>query len=164
LAADVRQAVASVDRDTPVIEVKTMDRVISDSIWQRRLWGALFAAFAVLALALSAVGIYGVMSYLVSQRAREIGIRMALGSSRSDVVRLIASDGMQLVALGVVTGLVAAVALARALRSLLYGVTSHDPATMLAVPALLALVALVACLVPARRASRIDPLVALRQE
>jgi putative ABC transport system permease protein len=79
-------------------------------------------------------------------------------------VRLIASDGMQLVALGVVTGLVAAVALARALRSLLYGVTSHDPATMLAVPALLALVALVACLVPARRASRIDPLVALRQE
>jgi len=164
LGVDVRQAVASVDRDTPVIEIKTMERVISDSIWQRRLWGALFGAFAVLALLLSSVGIYGVMSYLVSQRGREIGIRMALGSSQSSVLGLITGEGMLLVGVGLVAGVAAALVLARLLRGLLYGVTSHDPITLITVPILLAVVALVACVIPARRASRIDPLLALRQE
>lgn len=164
LTNDVRQSVASVDKDTPVIEIKTMERVISDSIWQRRLWGALFAAFAILALLLSAVGIYGVMSYLVSQRSREIGIRMALGSSQAKVLGLITSEGMRLVAVGVLVGLGGAIVLAQSLGSLLYGVTSRDPLTMFGVAVMLVVVALIACLVPARRASRIDPLLALRQE
>jgi putative ABC transport system permease protein len=164
LEPEVRQAVAAVDRDTPVIEVKTMTRVISDSIWQRRLWGALFAAFSVLALLLAAVGIYGVMSYLVSQRTREIGIRMALGSSQSTVLGLITGEGMRLVAIGVFVGLGGTLVLAQSLQSLLYGVATRDPATMFGVTVMLVVVALVACLVPARRASRIDPLVALRQE
>lgn len=164
LASEVRQAVASVDKDTPVIEVKPMTRVISDSMWQRRLWGALFAAFSVLALVLAAVGIYGVMSYLVSQRTREIGIRMALGSSQWSVLGLITSEGMRLVAIGVLAGLGGAIVLGRSLESLLYGVTSRDPMTMFGVAVMLVVVALVACLVPARRASRIDPLTALRAE
>jgi putative ABC transport system permease protein len=164
LAMEVRQAVAAVDKDTPVVEIKPMARVISDSIWQRRLWGALFTAFSLLALALAAVGIYGVMSYLVTQRTREIGIRVALGSSHQGVLTLIANEGMRLVSLGVVIGLGGAVLLGRSLESILYGVTSRDPATMVGVAVTLVVVALAACLVPARRAARIDPLVALRQE
>jgi putative ABC transport system permease protein len=164
LAAEVRQAVAAVDKDTAVIEIKPMTRVMSDSVWQRRLWGALFTAFSLLALVLAAVGIYGVMSYLVSQRTREIGIRMALGSSQQSVLGLITSEGMRLVAVGVLIGLAATIVLGRSLESILYGVTSRDPVTMLVVAVTLVLVALTACLLPARRAARIDPLVALRQE
>jgi putative ABC transport system permease protein len=156
--------VAAVDKDTPVIEIKAMTRVISDSIWQRRLWGALFTAFSLLALVLAAVGIYGVMSYLVSQRTREIGIRMALGSSQQSVLGLITSEGMRLVAVGVLIGLAGAVVLGRSLESILYGVTSRDPVTIFVVAVTLVLVALSACLLPAWRAARIDPLVALRQE
>jgi putative ABC transport system permease protein len=164
LAAEVRQAVAAVDKDTAVIEIKPMTRVISDSIWQRRLWGALFTAFSLLALVLAAVGIYGVMSYLVSQRTREIGIRMALGSSHGSVLGLITSEGMRLVAVGVLIGLGGAFVLGRSLESVLYGVTSRDPLTTFGVAVMLVVVALAACLLPARRAARIDPLIALRQE
>jgi putative ABC transport system permease protein len=164
LADEVRHAVAAVDRDTPVIEIKTMPRVISDSIWQRRLWGALFAAFSLLALILAAVGIYGVMSCLVGQRTREIGIRMALGSSHRSVFTLITAEGMSLVAVGVLIGLGGALLLGRSLESVLYGMTSRDPLTMFVVAVVLVGVALAACLIPARRAASIDPLVALRQE
>jgi putative ABC transport system permease protein len=164
LAAEVRQAVAAVDKDTAVIEIKPMTRVISDSMWQRRLWGALFTAFSLLALALAAVGIYGVMSYLVSQRTREIGIRMALGSSQGSVLGLITGEGMRLVGVGVAIGLGGALLLGRSLESILYGVTSRDPMTMFGVAVALVMVALAACLLPARRAARIDPLIALRHE
>jgi putative ABC transport system permease protein len=164
LTTEVRQAVAAVDRDTAVIEVKPMNRVIDDSVWQRRLWGTLFAAFAVLAMVLAAVGLYGVMSYLVSQRTREIGVRMALGSSQTGVLRLVMGEGMRLVGIGLVLGIAGALTLGRSLRSLLFGVTSFDAATLIGVPLALAAIALVACYMPARRASRIDPLRALRQE
>ena len=137
---------------------------MDESLWQRRLWGVLFAVFASLALVLAAIGIYGVMSYMVSQRTREIGIRVALGASRATVLGLVIRNGFGLVVAGLAGGVAAALGLSRLVRSLLFGITATDPATYVGVPLLLAVVALIACYIPARRAASVDPLIALRQE
>jgi len=141
-----------------------MDTIIADALWQQRLWGFLLAAFAGLALALAALGVYGVMSYLVNQRTRELGIRMALGARPSAVLGLVTTDGLRLVAIGIGIGVVTSLALSRLLNSLLFQVTTSDPQTYLSVSALLLLVAVLACAIPAHRATRIDPTSALRQE
>ncbi len=160
----VRHAVIDFDPGAVVYAVETMHDVISDSFAARRLSMILLAAFAALALALSCVGIYGVISYLVSERTREIGVRMALGAQRSDVLRLILGQGAAMALLGVALGVVLAFGLTRLMSSQLFGVTAHDPLTFAGVAAVLILVALAACYVPARRATRVDPMIALRYE
>jgi putative ABC transport system permease protein len=164
VAAAVRDAVHSVDRNAAIVWTKPMDQIIDESLWQRKLWGVLFAAFAALALVLAVVGIYGVMSYMVSQRTREIGIRMALGAARDNVVVMDLRHGMKLALTGVAIGVLAALLLARTLRAMLWGVTANDPFTLASATGLLCLAALGACYLPARRAAGVDPLVALRQE
>ena len=164
LAAAVRNQVLAVDRSVPVYEVGTMEQRLTSSVSTRRFNLLLLSAFAVLALALAAVGVYGVISYLVTQRTHEIGIRMALGAQASDVVRVLIAQGMASVAIGVVIGLAAAWMLTRLMTSLLFGVTPTDAATFVSVSAVLIAVALLACYIPARRATKVDPLVALRYE
>jgi putative ABC transport system permease protein len=164
LAAAVRQAVASIDRDVPLYDVQTMDGYVSQATEQSRLSTTLLAAFAALALVLASLGIYGVLSYLVGRRAQEIGIRLALGASRLEVMRLVVGQGMTLAIAGIVLGLGAAWVVTRLLASLLVGISPHDPATFAAIAALLAVVAFVACYVPGRRATRVDPLATLRRE
>ncbi|HEY6826416.1 MAG TPA: ABC transporter permease [Gemmatimonadaceae bacterium] len=164
LMPSVRASLHDIAPDQPIFLVKTMDDVISDSLQSRKLTLSLLAIFASLALLLSAAGVYGVMSYAVSQRQREIGIRMALGARASNVAQMILSEAGTLAAIGLVIGLVAAALLTRVLSSMVYGVGTHDPVTFVAVSALLAAVALTASLVPALRAARIDPLRAMRVE
>jgi putative ABC transport system permease protein len=141
-----------------------MEQVFSDSIAQRRLYLVLLGVFAAAALLLAAVGIYGVMCYSVSQRTHEIGIRLVLGAEQTEILKLILRRGAKLALLGVATGILAAMALTRLMSSLLFGVSPSDPATLAAVVMLLMLVAMVACYIPARRAMRVDPTVALRYE
>jgi ABC-type antimicrobial peptide transport system permease subunit len=143
---------------------QTMNDVISDSVAMRRFSMILFGVFAALALLLSSVGIYGVISYLVGQRTREIGIRIALGARRTDVMRLVLGHGLKMACIGVVIGLAASLGLTRLMANMLYGVSPTDPLTFAAVAILLTLVALAACYIPARRAMRVDPIVALRYE
>jgi putative ABC transport system permease protein len=164
LIPQVRRAIHEVNPDIAINEIKPMDAVITEALWQRRLWGALFALFAGVALLLAAIGVYGVMSYLVNQRTREMGVRMALGARTSDVLKLVVGQGLKVVAIGVAIGLLGALALAQVARSLLFGVTATDPLTFVGAPALLLIVALIACLIPARRAAKTDPIVALRCE
>jgi putative ABC transport system permease protein len=163
LEAAVREMVREVNPALAIKQIRTMDLVVTEALWEQRLWGVLFLAFALLALALAAIGIYGVMSYLVSQRTREIGIRMALGSSQKGVLALVAGRGAVLIAGGVVLGSGGAFVLAQAMRSLIYG-AGPDVSGFAAAVAVLAAVALFACCVPAWRASRVDPLTALRQD
>ena len=153
-----------IDPEQSTFNFMTMEERIADTIWQRRLSGALFVMFAVIALALAAVGIYGVMSYSVSQRTREIGIRMALGASSRVVLRMVLREALKLMLIGGAVGIGAAFALTRVITSMLYGVSATDPITFLAVPLLLSGVALIAALVPALRAARVDPMIALRAE
>jgi putative ABC transport system permease protein len=160
----VRRSIGALDRKLPVYEVATMDKLLSDDLAGIRIVVELLFAFAALALALAAVGIYGVMSYAVAQRTAEIGVRMALGAQTRDILRLVVGQGAKLVLLGVAIGLAAALASAQAMRSLLYGVSPTDPLTFIAIAALLACVAIVACWIPARRATRVDPLIALKCE
>ncbi len=160
----VRQAVWSIDPNQPISNVSTLEKVVDDSIAQRRLNMLLMGLFGGLALLLSAVGIYGLLSHAVTQRTQEMGIRMALGAQVGDVLKLVLKQGMMLALVGEVIGLVAAFALTRLIRGLLFGVTPNDAMTFVAVVGVLTFVALLACYIPARRATKVDPLIALRYE
>jgi putative ABC transport system permease protein len=162
--AAVKAAVRAVDANQPVYDVATMDERLSESIAPQRFNALLVGMFALLALGLGAIGIYGVLAYSVAQRTHEIGIRVALGAHGEDVLALIMGEGIRIVALGMGIGLLGALALTRLLRSLLFGVSPTDPVTLVAVSVGLALVAVLACYLPARRATRVDPMVALRHE
>jgi putative ABC transport system permease protein len=164
LAAAVRREVAAVDADIPVTRVRAMDDLIAASVAPRRFNLALLGGFALLALALAAVGLHGVVSYTVAQRTHELGVRVALGATPGDVARLVLGQGLLLTFGGVVLGTLAALALARFVAGMLFGVEPTDPATFLGVAAILTAVAALACYRPARRAGRVDPLVALRGE
>ncbi|HEY7181347.1 MAG TPA: FtsX-like permease family protein, partial [Blastocatellia bacterium] len=152
----------AVEKDLPVYSVRSMNQLLGSSLATRRLTLVLLVGFAALGLLLAAVGIYGVTSYSVKQRTHELGIRMALGAQVSDVVRLVVRQGITLTLVGVAMGLGAALGLTRLIKNLLFGVSATDPATFLVIALLLALVALLACYIPARRAAKVDPMVALR--
>ena len=160
----VRKEVHALDPDQPIAAVKKMGDWVDSSVAAPRYRTTLLTLFAALAMILAATGIYGVMSYSVAQRTHEIGVRMALGARRLDVLKLVIRQGMLLTLVGVALGLVAAFGLTRVMSSLLFGVTAKDPITFGVVAALLIAVAFVACFVPARRATKVDPLVALRYE
>ncbi len=164
LTAGVRSAVLSIDKNLPVFDIKTMDDVLANSVANNRLVMLLFSVFALFALLLATVGIYGVIAYSVARRTHEIGIRMALGAQASDVLRLIVGQGMLLALIGVGLGLLGAFAVTRVMESQLYGVSATDPLTFAIVASMLAAVALVACYIPARRATKVDPMIALRYE
>ena len=164
LVGAIRKEVQNVDRSVPVSAVRTMDEHMTYALWAPNMAASLSLAFGVVAILLSAVGLYSVMAYVVSQRTREVGIRMALGANRADVLKMIAAQGMRLAVIGVVIGLLLSLAMARALSSLLIGISGYDVTTFVVVSSLLVLVALIACYLPARRATKIDPLVALRYE
>lgn len=164
LAPAVRAEIAALNKDQPIFNVRTMDQIVSQSVAPRRFSMLLLTVFAVVALMLASIGIYGIMSYSVTQRTREIGLRMTLGAQRGNVLRMVIGQGMKLALVGVVMGLIASLALTRTMKTLLFGVSPTDPLTFLAIALLLALVALLACWVPARRATKVDPMVALRYE
>jgi putative ABC transport system permease protein len=164
LVTSVRHVIQEIDPSLPLFRVETMQNVIAESVADRRLNGALLGTFAAIALALAALGLYGVISYAVTQRTRELGIRMALGAQRATLFRMVVGDGMKLAAIGLGLGLLAAFGLTRFLASLLYGVGATDPVTFVSVVCLLALVALLANYLPARRATKVNPMEALRAE
>jgi putative ABC transport system permease protein len=160
----VRLAVKEMDPRDVIYGVQTMDEVIAGSLAARRLSMIFLGIFAALALVLSCVGIYGVISYVVGQRTHEIGVRMALGAQQSDVMRLVLGEGAKMALVGVAAGIAAALGLTHLMANELFGVTAQDPLTFAAVAIVLTLVALLACYFPARRAVRVDPMVALRYE
>jgi predicted permease len=164
MVSAVRTQVAGPTEDQPIYEVETMEQIISDSLAERRFTMLLLTIFASIAVVLAAVGIYGVMSYAVSRRTHELGVRMALGATRREILRLVVREGMVLAVAGMAVGLGGALGLTRFLARLLYGVRPADPATLVAVAALLGGIALLACYIPAWRATRVDPTVALRYE
>ena len=158
----VRRKIHAIDPELPLSAVRTMDQWLSSNAAQPRLNAVLLAIFAAVALLIAAIGIYGVLAYSVTQRTREIGVRMALGAQRGNVVSLVVREGMLVAIAGIGAGLAASAALSRILATLLFGVRPRDPGTFALVAALLAVIALAACLLPARRAARVDPMVALR--
>ncbi|HEU4390003.1 MAG TPA: FtsX-like permease family protein, partial [Blastocatellia bacterium] len=164
LLASIQQKIYEVDKDQPVYQVQSMEELVSQSIGARRAAMTLLMLFAGLAMILAFVGIYGVMSYGVTQRTHEIGIRMALGAERHNVVRLILRQGMLETGIGVAVGLAAAFPSAGLMSTLLYGVRANDTFTFVVITAALIMVAFIACYIPARRATSVDPMMALRQE
>ncbi|HYY57647.1 MAG TPA: ABC transporter permease [Pyrinomonadaceae bacterium] len=164
MAAAVRAEVQAIDKDQPVYNIRTMAELLKESIAQRRLNMLMLGAFALIALLLAASGIFGLIAYTVAQRTHEIGIRMALGAQKSDILKLIFGQGMSLTMMGLGLGLAAAFALTRLMSGLLFGVSSTDPLTFLSLALFLAAVALIACYIPARRAMKVDPMIALRYE
>jgi putative ABC transport system permease protein len=164
LAAAIHSQISAIDKDQPVTAMRTMSEVIASTTAPRRFNTLLLAIFASVALALAATGIYSVISYSVTQRAQEVGVRMALGARPGAVIRLILKQGLALTLIGVAAGALGALVAARVMSGLLYGVTATDPATFAAIALLLAMVATLACYLPARRASRVEPIAALRHE
>jgi predicted permease len=164
LMPTLAKTVQSLDKDLPLLHVKTLDEYLGDSIADTRFESVLLGIFSALAFALTAIGVYGVVSYTVAQRMREMGIRIALGAERGEIVGMILRNGMRLVSLGVVPGLVAAFLLTRLIAGLLYGIGPYDPSTFFGVSVLLIAMALLASYLPARRAAKVDPMVALRYE
>ena len=164
LAPALRAAVRAVDPKLALYDVQTFEEAVSKSLWRQRLQGNVLSIFAALALVLACTGLYGVIAYAVAERTRELGVRMALGATRSNVLRLVLGQSGRLVLAGIALGIGAAALGVHMLDSLLYGVQAIDPATFVAVPLLLALVALAAALVPARRAALVDPIIAMRGE
>jgi putative ABC transport system permease protein len=164
IASAVKGAIWRVDRDQPVWRIRSMDRVLAESLGPPKITMWLTASFALVALVLAAIGVYGVMSYSVARRTQEVGIRMALGAKRVQVLSMVVRQGMTTIGIALLLGVLASLAATRVLASQLFGVSTTDPLTFAAVPLMLAVVALVACYVPARRASRVDPLIALRAE
>jgi putative ABC transport system permease protein len=160
----VKNEILAVDKDQAVFQVTTLDELMGQSILVRRFFMFLLVVFALLALTLAAVGIYGVMSYVVTQRTQEIGIRMALGAQAMDVLKLIVGSGMILALSGIAAGLVGAFVLTRLMAELLFGVSATDAMTFILVSGVLTAIVLLACYIPARRATRVDPIVALRYE
>ena len=164
LAASVRNVIWSVDKDQTVADIDTMDNIVAEAVARQRFSMLLLGLFAVLALLLASVGIYGVMSYSVAQRTREIGIRIALGARRADVLQMTVKQGLKLVGAGMMLGLLAAFLLTRVMASLLFGISATDPITFIGISLVLLAVALLASYVPALRATRVDPIVALRAQ
>ncbi len=164
LVGTIREAIHALDSDQVIYNARTMDDTVADSLAARRFSVILLGIFAGIALLLATIGIYGVVSYLVGQRTHEIGIRMALGAQRQDILRMVFREGGKMALPGIVMGLAASFALTRLMASMLFGVSATDPLTFASVVVILLGVALLACYVPARRAMRVDPMVALRHE
>jgi len=164
LATSIRQIIKQVDKDQYVAAIEPMTKLVAESVARRRFNMMLTGLFAGVALLLASVGIFGVLNYMVAQRTQEIGLRVALGAQTRDLLRLVLGQGLRLILFGLVVGLAASFALTRVLAGLLFGVTPTDPLTFVAVSSLLLGVALLACYIPARRATKVDPLVALRYE
>jgi ABC-type antimicrobial peptide transport system permease subunit len=162
--ASIRQSIHEFSSELVIHHPEDMTRTVADSIENKRFAMALLAVFAMLALLLASIGIYGVLSYMVGQRTREIGVRMALGAQRLDVLRMVLRDGSRMTVIGIGIGVAAAIALTRLMADMLFGVKPLDPATFVCVPLVLALVALFACYMPARKAMKVDPMEALRQQ
>jgi putative ABC transport system permease protein len=164
MIGSVRREVMAVDADQPVYQIQTMEDLVSKSIAQPRFYSTTLGIFATLALILAGVGVYAVMSYSVTQRTHEIGVRMAVGAERRDVIKLILREGMLLTVIGMSLGLAGALALTRIVASLLFDVSPNDLITFTLIALLLIHIALLACYIPARRATKIDPMLALRHE
>jgi putative ABC transport system permease protein len=164
ITSAIRQEIRTADPSLPLFAVQSGDDLRENTYWQYRLFGWMFSIFGGIALALASIGVYGVLSYAVSQRTQEIGVRMALGASRQSVFGLIVGDGAKLAAIGIVCGVLGAALVTRVVTSLLYNVSATDPLSFIATASFLALVALVASYIPARRATSVDPMVALRSE
>jgi len=164
VAAAIKRTVREVDADLPIYGLTTMEQAVSNSVAQPRFYMMLLGAFAAIALLLAALGIYGVISYTVSQRTRELGIRVALGATRDAIVRLVVAQGIWMAGFGVVLGVLASTALTRAISSLLFGIEKLDPLTLAVAPVTLMTVALLGCYIPARRAARVDPVIAMRND
>jgi putative ABC transport system permease protein len=164
LAPSLRAAVRQIDREQPILGIRTLEEMRSESLAARRFMLLLTAALAVLALVLAAVGIYSIMSYTVTQRTSEIGIRMSLGAEARDIMRLIVGQALKLVGIGIAVGVIVALGATRVMTTLLYGITATDPATFVSICLIIGAIALIASYVPANRATKVDPLVAIRYD